>query len=160
MRTSKNGIDLITHFEGVELKPYLCPAEFVTVGIGHVILSPGGEMLKGKDALVKELAKNIVYTKESVQILLIKDLEPFEKNLNSLSINLLQNEFDALISFCYNLGSGALQKSTLLKRIKAKEGDIKEAFLMWNKAGGKVLPGLVKRREAEATLFLTNKLII
>lgn len=161
MKTSKLGIDLITRFEGIELKPYLCPANIVTISIGVVLLDEKGKQLKGNEGLEKS---KILYpdlqniTKDKAIDLFKETLKGYEKDLNSLKLDLLQYEFDALISFIYNVGFSAFKDSTLLKRIKDKKGDITEAFLMWNKGGGKVLPGLIKRREVEAKLFITGKL--
>lgn len=151
------------HFEGEVLSPYLCPANVVTISKGVVLLDEDGNQLKGKEGLEKakilypELQK---ITKEKSAELFKNSLQSYEKNLDSLTLDLLQHEFDALVSLIYNIGFGAFKNSTLLKRIKSRSGDIKEAFLMWNKGGGKVLPGLVKRREAEANLFITGKLIL
>ncbi len=161
METSKQGIDLIIHFEGIKLKPYLCPANKVTVGVGKVLLDSNEKMLEGKEGLEK--AKKLFpelqeITREKAVELLHEDLEPYEKSINSLGLSFKQQEFDSLVSFIYNLGFKSLLSSTLLKRIKSKQGDIEEAFLMWNKCNGKVLDGLTKRRKAEATLFLTGKL--
>lgn len=161
METSKQGIDLITHFEGIKLKPYLCPANKVTVGVGKVLLDNNEKMLEGKEGLEK--AKKLFpelqeITREKAVELLHEDLKPYEKSINSLGLSFKQQEFDSLVSFIYNLGFKSLLSSTLLKRIKSKQGDIEEAFLMWNKCNGKVLDGLTKRRKAEATLFLTGKL--
>lgn len=161
MKTGSQGIELITFYEGIRLEPYLCPANKVTIGIGKVLLDKDGNMLQGKDGLLKSKDLYPEYQKITKDIAIAdlkKDLEHYEKSINSLKIDLKQNEFDALVSFIYNLGFGALQQSTLLKRINTREGDIEAAFMMWVKAGGKTLPGLVKRRKAEATLFLTNKL--
>jgi len=163
METSKIGIDLITHFEGIKLKPYLCPANVVTISIGVALLDEKGNQLKGKEGLEKS---KILYPElqeisvEKALELFKNTLETYEKDLNSLKLELSQNQFDALVSFIYNVGFSAFKTSTLLKRIKDKKGDITEAFLMWNKVKGKVLSGLIKRRTAEANLFTKGKLII
>lgn len=161
MKTSINGINLITNYEGVKLKPYLCPANYVTVGVGKVLLDEHGNMLKGKDSLNKVLSTWKPKTKEElINEFKENDLPKYEKQLNSLNLILNQNQFDALISFIYNLGLGSLQKSTLLKKIIAKsENDkITDEFLKWTKAGGKTLKGLEYRRKSEAVLFTTGKL--
>jgi len=163
METSKIGIDLITHFEGIKLKPYLCPANVVTISIGVALLDEKGNQLKGKEGLEKS---KILYPElqeisvEKALELFKNTLKTYEKDLNSLKLELSQNQFDALVSFVYNVGFSAFKTSTLLKRIKDKKGDITEAFLMWNKVKGKVLSGLIKRRTAEANLFTKGKLII
>lgn len=163
MKISKQGIDLIFYFEDVKLKPYLCPANKVTISAGVVLLDENGNMLEGKEGLekAKELYPELQNITNDKAIELFKNtIVKYENKINSLKLSFKQNEFDALVSFIYNLGFGSLLESTLLKRIKDKQGDIKEAFLMWNKCSGKVLSGLTKRREAEAELFLNNKLII
>lgn len=171
MKTSERGIQLIKFFESLHdgdlskigLQPKLCPADVVTIGYGHAVKDKNGNFLKGKEGL-KEMFSLFpaweTITENEAEEILRNDLKIFENNINSLKLDLLQQEFDALVSFAFNCGFGALQKSTLLKRIVTKEGDIKEAFLMWNKCGGKELAGLTKRRNAEATLFITNNLII
>lgn len=171
MKTSKLGIQLIKYFESIHdgdltkigLQPKLCPANIVTIGYGHTLKDKKGNYLKGVEGLkqVPSLYPEWeTITEEEAEEILISDLADLEKRISSLDLNLTQYQFDALVSFAYNVGFGALVKSTLLKRIKEGKGDIEEAFLMWNKAGGKVLKGLVKRRQAESALFLTNKLII
>ena len=170
MNIGKAGIKLIKLFEGLHdgncqiigLQPKECPAGIWTVGYGHALVDKRGGWLKGIDGYNQikiQYPELLTINEEEASTLLEKDLKSFENKVNSLNINFKQEEFDALVSFSYNLGFGALKDSTLLKRIIAKEGDIKEAFLMWNKCSGKVLVGLTKRREAEATLFLTNKLV-
>jgi len=139
MKVSSNALQLIKHFEGCKLKSYRCSAGVLTIGFG----STGPHVYEGK-----------VITQQEADNLLIDDLERFERQVDSLDLMIKQHQFDALVSFAFNLGFGSLQKSTLLKKIKA--GDFSAAaseFLKWNKAGGVVLPGLVKRREAESKLF-------
>lgn len=143
MKTSKTGIELIKSFEGFESKPYYCSAGKLTIGYGHVILP-------------KESFTSL--TKEEAEILLAKDLEKFESFVkNMVTVELTQHQFDALVSFCFNLGPVNLKKSTLLKKINKKdfEGASKE-FSKWVFASGKKLAGLVRRREAEASLFNRN----
>lgn len=169
MEISNLGIELIKHYESLHdgdltkigLQPKLCPANIVSIGYGRALKDKDGNWLKGKEGL--EIAKKLypeweTITAEEAEELLLDDLKLFVKQINSLKLDLKQYEFDALVSFIYNLGFGQLQKSTLLKRIQERKGDIEEAFLMWVKANGKTLPGLVKRRKSEATLFLTGKL--
>jgi len=171
MKTSNIGIQLIKHFESLHdgdlakigFQPKLCPADIATIGYGHAVLDKDGKFLKGKEGLKQLL--NLwpaweTITKLEAEEILANDLKTFENNITSLKLPLLQNEFDALVSFSFNCGFGALKNSTLLKRIVTGEGDIKAAFLMWNKSGGKELLGLTRRREAEANLFINNKLII
>lgn len=147
MKTSKKGIDLIASFEGLRLKPYLCSAGVPTIGIGTTVY-PDGKKVTLKDPEI---------TLQDAQRFLAHDLARFEKEVNAIisPIQLNQNQFDAIVSFAYNLGSQRLKMSTLLKKIKAnpKDASIRDEFMKWNKAGGQVLAGLTKRRKAEADLY-------
>jgi len=163
MKISQVGIDLVKQFESLHdgdltqigLQPKLCPAGIVTIGYGHALTIPGnGWLLKTKD-VAKYYPQYVTIDETMAEDLLEKDLETFENGVNSLGIYFTQNQFDALVSFSFNVGFHALLASTLLKRIKSGTGDIKEAFLMWNKCKGKVLRGLTLRREAEANLYLS-----
>ena len=133
--------ELIKSFEGLELEAYLCPADIWTIGYGHT-----GDVKEGD-----------TITKAEAEALLDKDLQTFRNGVKRLvKVPLNENQFGALVSFAYNLGLGSLQNSTLLKMLNA--GDYTGAadqFLRWNKSGGKVLTGLVRRREAERAVFLT-----
>lgn len=145
MKISKTGIDLINSFEKCELKAYLCPAHVWTIGYGHTGLVDG-----------KPVCYGMKVTKNKANKLRAADLEKFEKAINSLvTVKLTQNQFDALVSFCYNIGAGAFKSSTLLKRLnKSDYTGAAAEFKKWNKGGGMVLPGLIRRRKEEATLFL------
>ena len=147
MRTSEKGLNLIKQFEGCHLKPYQDPIGLWTVGWGHLI----GD---GKTLPIEWFRR---FTKEEVDELLKKDVERFERGVLRLCPNnLTQHRFDALVSFAFNLGLGNLQISTLRK--KHNRGDVVGAaqeFPKWNKAGGKVLRGLTRRREAEKALYLS-----
>jgi len=132
--------DLIKEAEGLELKAYLCPANVWTIGYGHT----GDDVWPG-----------LVITLAEAEALLTKDLKRFEGYIDKyVKVPLTQNQFDALVSFVYNIGAQAFIESTLLKKLNA--GDYEGAaaqFPRWNKAKGKVLAGLVKRREKELKLF-------
>ena len=145
MSTSQNGINLISSFEGCELKAYLCPAKVWTIGFGTTVY-PNGVKVKKGDSCTLEQAKQFK----------AHDLKRFEKTVNDLvKVPLTQNQFDALVSLAYNIGTGAFEKSTLLKKLNA--GDYQGAadqFTVWNKGGGKVLQGLVNRRAKEKEVFL------
>ena len=152
MKISQAGIDLIKRFEGCSLTPYLCPAGYWTVGYGHVIGN-------GKTKPEKQL-----YTQEEVNELLRTDLVRFEQGvLRYCPVHLTQFEFDSLVSFSFNLGLGVLQRSTLRRKIlrQDRQAAAKE-ILKYNKAGGQVLKGLTRRREAEYRMFTkeTNNAII
>ncbi|NUG50169.1 lysozyme [Acinetobacter lactucae] len=143
--TSNAGIDLISSFEGVRLKAYDDGVGVWTIGIGTTIY-PNGVKVKKGDTCTLEQAKSFF----------THDLKRFESSVNSLvKVPLSQNQFDALVSLSYNIGSGAFKNSTLLKKLNAKDySGAAEQFLVWNKADGKVMKGLVRRREAERALFL------
>lgn len=142
MKTSKKGIDLIKQFEGCRLQTYKCSAGVDTIGYGHT----------GKDV---QPAMKI--TETQAEVLLSGDLTFFENGVNKLGLPLSQNQFDALVSFAFNLGLGNLQSSTLLKkaRINPTDKSIRNEFNKWVNAGGKRIEGLVKRRAAEANLYFS-----
>jgi len=142
------GLDLIKSFEGLKLKPYLCPANVPTVGYGSTFYE--------NDKKVKLTDPSI--TEQRASELLLDSLKGFERYVDSYcrdDIN--QNQFDALVSFCYNLGPANLKSSTLLKKANVNPNDptIAQEFLKWNKAGGKALKGLTKRRQAESDLYFS-----
>ena len=145
---SKVGIDLIKSFEGCYLKAYKCPAGVWTIGWGTTEPIDGVKPHEG-----------MVITQKQADELLIKNLKGYENAVNEyITYSINQNQFDALVSFAYNCGNGALKTSTLLKKLNA--GDVHGAaneFLRWNKANGKVLNGLTRRREAERKLFLKEE---
>ena len=168
-KTSSTGISLIKYFESLHdgdltkigLQPKQDPIGIWTVGYGHALKDLDGKWLKGIDGYRRmlEIYPDLeTITEEDACDLLAEDLEHFEDQINSLDLKLTQYQFDSLVSFAFNCGFGNLLSSTLLKRIKGAKGSIREAFAMWNKSGGKVLNGLIKRREAEATLFLDGEL--
>lgn len=149
-KVSALGLDLIKHFEGLYLNAYLCPAKVWTIGYGHT-----GR--RHNDGTVRAGMK---ITKAQAEVLLASDLAakyaPDVLRLVKVD-NLKQHEFDALVSFHFN--TGALGRSTLLTKLNA--GDRKGAaaeFARWTRGGGKVLPGLVRRRKSERLLFETGKL--
>lgn len=137
----KYGLELIKSFEGCVLKVYLDAIGLPTIGYGHLI-KPGESFTK--------------ITQKEAEDLLKSDAQIFVDGVNKLlEVNVTQNQFDALVSIAFNIGLGNLKSSTLLRLINA--GDYKGAadqFPRWNKAGGKVLSGLTKRRNAERALFL------
>jgi len=141
MKTSNKGIELIKKHEGFRAKAYKCPADKWTIGYGHTL------NVKSTD----------VITKEQGEYFLRQDVEYAEKEVNKHNLNINQNQFDALVSFVFNLGVGNFARSTLLRRIKAHPNDItiRREFARWVYAGGKILPGLVKRRKEEADLYFT-----
>ena len=144
-KTSSNGTSLIREFEGFVASAYLCPAGVWTIGIGTTVYPNGTKVKQGGKC-----------TQEQALEYLQHDLKSFEKTVNdSVKVPLSQNQFDALVSLSYNIGSGAFKNSTLLKKLNAKDyAGAADQFLVWNKGGGKVMQGLVKRRARERELFL------
>ena len=157
MKTSEAGIQLIKDFEGCHSSPYLCPAKLWTIGYGHV-LYPQQARMKTEERVslcLKEDHAKVWGTDEIIE-LLEKDLLRFESGVLRLCPSAADNQchFDALVSFSFNVGLGNLQASTL--RMKYNRDDFEGAaneFLKWRKANGQVLQGLVRRREAEKSLF-------
>ena len=140
MKTSEKGIELIKHFEGCRLEPYRCSADVLTIGYGHT----------------KNVIENMKITEDTAEALLQQDLKDFEDHVTSLSqVELNQDQFDALVSWTFNLGAGNLKTSTMLKVLNQKKYDeVPEQMKRWNKSAGVVNDGLVKRRLAESLLFL------
>lgn len=142
MKTSNKGIDLIKKYEGFRAKAYRCRANVLTIGYGHTL------NVKSTDVIDKAQA----------EYFLKQDVEFAEKEVNKHNLNINQNQFDALVSFMFNLGVGNFARSTLLKKIKSNPNDptIKKEFERWIYAGGKILTGLVRRRKEEAELYFTK----
>jgi lysozyme len=144
--TGQKGINLIKQFEGFLAKPYKCPAGIPTIGYGATYYPSGLKVTLNDKAI----------TEAQATTMLMNMLKTYEKSVDSFcrdDIN--QNQFDALVSFSYNVGVNALKNSTLLKKVNKDPNDptIRAEFLRWNKAAGKVLKGLTNRRIAEANLY-------
>jgi len=139
MNTSTEGIELIKHYEGCELKAYRCPADVLTIGYG----------------VTKGVTEDMEITQQQADEMLEAELVEYEHYLdNMVKVTLNQNQYDSLIAWIYNLGPTNLKKSTLL--IVLNNGNyenVPDQIKRWNKANGKVLNGLVKRRNSEALLF-------
>lgn len=140
MRTSQRGLSLIKSFEGLRLQAYQDAVSVWTIGYGTT---------RGVNAGMK-------ISKEQAERMLLNDVQRFEPEVERLvTAPLSQNQWDALVSFTYNLGSANLESSTLLRKLNAGDyAGAAEQFPRWSKAGGKVLAGLTRRREAERALFL------
>lgn len=140
MKTSNQGKNLIKEAEGLRLDAYRCPAGVPTIGWGHT---------KGV-----KMGQRITLAK--AEDLLVEDISPIERLLNGLKINFRQEQFDALVSWIFNLGSGNFKSSTMYKRIlaDAKDEEITDSLIKWTYSAGQQLPGLMKRRVAEANLFI------
>lgn len=149
MKMSDAGIDaMLKKFEGCKLKAYRCPAGILTIGYGHT--SAAGE---------PEVKEGMTITQEQALEILHRDLGKYEKGVKDLlKIELTQNQFDVLVDFAYNAGVGALAKSGLLRAVNAGNFDaVPDELMKWTKGGGKVLPGLVKRRQAEAVWWRAHE---
>jgi len=158
LKVSDRCKEMIKHHEGVRFKPYRCPARLFTIGVGHVLYPDQGRLpLDQRDAFQLKAEDNRTFSKAEVDGLLSADLIRFETGVARLfPLVLTQNQNDALVSFAFNLGLGGLQRSTL--RQKMLRGETQEAadeFLKFVRGGGKILPGLVKRRNDERALFLS-----
>ena len=155
-------------FEGCRNRPYLCPAHIWTVGYGEVLYQEQIRLpvvrVEGYTGMIRKEyplkpGDNRVWSKEEINQLFDRSIERFERGVLRLVPGVAgrQGAFDALVSFAFNAGLGNLQRSTI--RIKANRGDwdgAAEAFMAWTKGGGRVLPGLVRRRQAEKALFLSQ----
>lgn len=139
MKTGSKGIKLVKEFEGFKAQAYLCPANVWTIGYGTTSGVKKGQMV----------------TEEQAIKLLQDDLAKFEKAVKNLvRVPLNQDQFDALVAFVYNIGVGAFSRSTLLSLLNQGNYEaVPEQLLRWNKAGGRVLNGLTRRRQAEGKLF-------
>ena len=155
---SPKALKMIAHHEGVRTKPYRCPAQLWTIGVGHVI-DPNHAKVKIEDRVKLPCPEgwNRTFTMEEVNAILAKDLELFERGVLKYctAANARQGWMDALVSFSFNVGLGTLQRSTLRQR--HNRGDYAgaaEEFLKYTKAGGKVLRGLENRRKDERAMYL------
>ena len=139
MKCSQEGLALIKKFEGCRLESYRCSANVLTIGYGHT----GGVL------------ETDVITQDDADKLLEEDIAKFEKYVNdNVTVELNQSQFDALVAWTFNLGVGNLRQSTMLKKLNESDyGSVPFEMRRWNKAGGKTLDGLIRRRQAESLLF-------
>tara|TARA_R100001377_G_scaffold46650_1_gene26845 strand:+ start:424 stop:867 length:444 start_codon:yes stop_codon:yes gene_type:complete len=139
MRISEEGKALIKKFEGCELESYRCSANVLTIGYGHT----------------KGVSDGDSCTQDEADQMLTDDLEEFEGYVDKLvTVDLEQNEFDALVAWTFNLGPTNLRSSSLLAALnEGKKSEVPAQIKRWNKAGGNVLKGLIRRREAESLLW-------
>jgi lysozyme len=147
MRLNSAGIKLLHDFEGLRLTSYLCPAGVWTIGYGNTFYEDGTPVRSGQ-----------TITKERAEQLFLLVANRFASDVqNLLRRTLNENQFSAIVSFAYNVGIGNLRKSTLLRKVNANPRDttIRTEFLKWNKASGRELAGLTRRRQAEAVLFFS-----
>ena len=143
MQISNKGLELIKFYEGLELEAYKCAAGVWTIGYGWT----------------HDVKEGDTITEERAEELLREGIVQYENAVDDLvDVPLEQHQFDALVSWVYNLGRANLASSTLLKKVNAQEyAEVPEQIKRWNKAGGKVLEGLTKRRESEARLWSTGE---
>lgn len=143
MRISQAGIDLIHEFESFSATAYLCPAGVWTIGWGTTRVNG------------RPVTQGMTTTREQADAWFAEDLRGFEQCvLDAVKVPLTQSQFDALVSFTYNVGCGAFRRSTLLRMLnQGDEAGAAAQFARWNKGGGRVLAGLTRRREAESALF-------
>ena len=139
MTISEEGKSLIKKFEGCELTAYKCAAGVPTIGYGHI----------------KGVSMGDTITQEEADEMFNHEMKEYETYVNTaVTVPLSQNQFDAIVSWVFNLGNGNLQASTMLKVINSSDhAGVPAQIKRWNKAGGKVLEGLIRRREAEALLY-------
>jgi len=157
MNVSPEAIKVICHHEGIRYKPYRCPAKLWTVGVGHVMYPEQGKIpmdQRGDYPLRPEDSRT--FSAEEVNAILRSDLARFERGIHTLfPVNLSQGMFDSLVSFSFNCGLGTTQRLTLRQKVlRGDKAGAADEFLKYTKGGGKVLPGLVKRRQDERALFL------
>lgn len=141
MRTGQKGINLIKQFESLRLKAYQCPAGVWTIGYGHTHgVRPQDQITEGR-----------------AEVLLREDLNEAESVVNRECPGINQNQFDALVSFVFNLGEGNFMKSTLRKCVKANPENVNIRYELsrWNRSNGAVLAGLIRRRRMEADLYFS-----
>ena len=147
VKVSKEAIKLIKHHEGVRNKPYKCPAGLWTVGVGHLI----------GDGKTLPASWNKTFTNEEIDGILAADLKRFELGVHKMlpNVPLKQCEFDSLVSWCFNLGLGQFQRSTLRQALlRGDKEAAMESLVKYCRAGGKILKGLQNRRLDERKLFL------
>lgn len=142
MKATPYALLIIRHFEGLSLTAYKCPAGIWTIGYGHTAHVRPGDTI----------------TQNQANELLEKDIRRFEQYLDGLALGISQNQYDALISFIFNIGTDAFSKSTMLRKIKSNPNDpsIAAEFRRWIYSQGKVLPGLQRRREEELKLYFLD----
>lgn len=148
MKVNKATIDLVKKFEGLKLKAYICPAGVLTIGYGYTNKAGFGPGVKAGDVWTEEMADQMLH--EGLKVF-ADEIRPLFKRRAT------PNQFGAFLSLAYNIGTGAFSRSTALRRFNAgDDAGAVEALTWFNKAGGRVMRGLVRRREAEKALFLTD----
>lgn len=156
MKMSPAGRAFLTAWEGVQLHAYRCAANVLTIGVGHALTATERQTgildIDGIDVVWRR-----GLSRDQADLLLMQDLPRFEEAVNALGVALEQHQFDALVSFCFNVGVGAFTGSTLARHIKRHDVvSVPSQLRRWTRAAGREVKGLVKRREAEAKLFATR----
>ena len=149
MKIDKRGLDLIKEFEGLRLSPYLCSANVPTIGYGNTFYE-NGTKVKMTDPPI---------TRQRADALLVLIADRFASQVfNLIKKPVTQNQFNALVSFAFNIGLAGLSRSTLLRLVNnnPNDGNIAKEFLRWNRAGGRVVQGLTNRRIKESALYFTK----
>jgi len=147
VKTGTAGIELIKQFEGWRSRAYRDAVGVWTIGYGHTAMAGSPRPVQG-----------MRISKIVGEQLLKRDLVKYERAVNNaVTVDINQNQFDALVSFCYNVGPGNLNKSSVIKRVNERRfSEVPDRLMLWNRAGGKVLLGLTRRRKAEGALFASQ----
>ena len=157
MKVSDKCISMIRHHEGVRFRAYRCPAKLWTIGVGHVLYPNQGRLpLDQRQDFQLQAQDDRTFSAEEVDAILRSDLARFERGVViQCPVSLTQSQFDALVSFSFNCGLGTLQRSTLRQKLlRGETEDAAQELLKYTIGGGRVLPGLVKRRQDERAVFL------
>ena len=157
MKVSDKCISMIRHHEGVRFRAYRCPAKLWTIGVGHVLYPNQGRLpLDQRQDFQLQAQDDRTFSAEEVDAILRSDLARFERGVViQCPVSLTQSQFDALVSFSFNCGLGTLQRSTLRQKLlRGETEDAAQELLKYVIGGGRVLPGLVKRRQDERAVFL------
>jgi lysozyme len=157
MKVSDKCISMIRHHEGVRSRAYRCPAKLWTIGVGHVLYPGQGALpLDKRQDFQLQAQDDRTFSAEEVDGILRSDLARFERGVAiQCPVELTQGQFDALVSFSFNCGLGTLQRSTLRQKLlRGETEDAAQELLKYTIGGGRVLPGLVKRRQDERAVFL------
>jgi len=158
MNVSPKALKVIKHHEGLRFNPYRCPAKLWTIGVGHVLYPEQGKLkIEDRDAYLLRPEDNRKFSIEEVDAILAADLQRFERGVERfVSVTLTQGEFDALVSFSFNVGLGTLQRSTLRAKLNRNDKDgAADELLKYCLAGGKILKGLQNRRIDERAMFIS-----
>ena len=158
MNVSPQALKVIKHHEGIRFNPYRCPAKLWTIGVGHVLYPEQGKLkIDERDGFPLRPEDDRKFSMDEVDAILAADLQRFERGVERfVSVALTQGEFDALVSFSFNVGLGTLQRSTLRAKLNRNDKDgAADELLKYCMAGGKILKGLQNRRIDERAMFFS-----